>query len=160
MAWRWTCSGLASRNSLDDYDMGVWKPNRRHLLAGATALVGARQIVAQSLETAAASAEGTSTAAAYDLAEGLTYLNHASIGTVPRAVREAHGRYLAICETNPWLYVWGGAWEEAFDRVHERSAAALGALVDQVAVVRNTTCLLYTSPSPRDRQKSRMPSSA
>ena len=23
-----------------------------------------------------------------------------------------------------------------------------------------TTCLLYTSPSPRDRQKSRMPSSA
>ena len=24
----------------------------------------------------------------------------------------------------------------------------------------NITCLLYTSPSPRDRQKSRMPSSA
>ena len=24
----------------------------------------------------------------------------------------------------------------------------------------NTSCLLYTSPSPRDRQKSRMPSSA
>ena len=24
----------------------------------------------------------------------------------------------------------------------------------------NTVCLLYTSPSPRDRQKSRMPSSA
>ena len=24
----------------------------------------------------------------------------------------------------------------------------------------NTDCLLYTSPSPRDRQKSRMPSSA
>ena len=24
----------------------------------------------------------------------------------------------------------------------------------------NVTCLLYTSPSPRDRQKSRMPSSA
>ena len=28
------------------------------------------------------------------------------------------------------------------------------------AVVSNTNCLLYTSPSPRDRQKSRMPSSA
>ena len=27
-------------------------------------------------------------------------------------------------------------------------------------VVRNIRCLLYTSPSPRDRQKSRMPSSA
>ena len=27
-------------------------------------------------------------------------------------------------------------------------------------VVERNTCLLYTSPSPRDRQKSRMPSSA
>ena len=27
-------------------------------------------------------------------------------------------------------------------------------------VIYTTTCLLYTSPSPRDRQKSRMPSSA
>ena len=27
-------------------------------------------------------------------------------------------------------------------------------------IARNTPCLLYTSPSPRDRQKSRMPSSA
>ena len=26
--------------------------------------------------------------------------------------------------------------------------------------LKNKTCLLYTSPSPRDRQKSRMPSSA
>ena len=26
--------------------------------------------------------------------------------------------------------------------------------------IKNTNCLLYTSPSPRDRQKSRMPSSA
>ena len=26
--------------------------------------------------------------------------------------------------------------------------------------IRNQSCLLYTSPSPRDRQKSRMPSSA
>ena len=28
------------------------------------------------------------------------------------------------------------------------------------AALVNSTCLLYTSPSPRDRQKSRMPSSA
>ena len=32
-------------------------------------------------------------------------------------------------------------------------------LVD-VVVEHDRTCLLYTSPSPRDRQKSRMPSSA
>ena len=30
----------------------------------------------------------------------------------------------------------------------------------QAAVVQGQLCLLYTSPSPRDRQKSRMPSSA
>ena len=29
-----------------------------------------------------------------------------------------------------------------------------------MALTRNDSCLLYTSPSPRDRQKSRMPSSA
>ena len=33
------------------------------------------------------------------------------------------------------------------------------AVFDHLAT-RNLTCLLYTSPSPRDRQKSRMPSSA
>ena len=30
----------------------------------------------------------------------------------------------------------------------------------EVGVARERICLLYTSPSPRDRQKSRMPSSA
>ena len=30
----------------------------------------------------------------------------------------------------------------------------------QLSKRRSGTCLLYTSPSPRDRQKSRMPSSA
>lgn len=117
----------------------MWNPNRRHLLASATALVGARQIFAQSLKTVGARTGAAPTSASYDLAEGLTYLNHASIGTVPRIVREAHARYLEVCESNPWLYMWGGAWEEAFDRVHELSAAVLGAAVDQVAVVRNTT---------------------
>ena len=32
--------------------------------------------------------------------------------------------------------------------------------VDIVSLIRVRCCLLYTSPSPRDRQKSRMPSSA
>ena len=38
------------------------------------------------------------------------------------------------------------------------ASAALGILVNEVTY--KNTCLLYTSPSPRDRQKSRMPSSA
>ena len=33
-------------------------------------------------------------------------------------------------------------------------------LLTQIAPYKNNNCLLYTSPSPRDRQKSRMPSSA
>ena len=32
--------------------------------------------------------------------------------------------------------------------------------LDEIEVLEQSTCLLYTSPSPRDRQKSRMPSSA
>ena len=32
--------------------------------------------------------------------------------------------------------------------------------VDECILLRYKACLLYTSPSPRDRQKSRMPSSA
>ena len=36
----------------------------------------------------------------------------------------------------------------------------LGSGVQIVADIPPKTCLLYTSPSPRDRQKSRMPSSA
>ena len=31
---------------------------------------------------------------------------------------------------------------------------------DRILDIGKETCLLYTSPSPRDRQKSRMPSSA
>ena len=37
---------------------------------------------------------------------------------------------------------------------------AIGVLGFQVFMALNVPCLLYTSPSPRDRQKSRMPSSA
>ena len=32
--------------------------------------------------------------------------------------------------------------------------------IKEIASILTQTCLLYTSPSPRDRQKSRMPSSA
>ena len=53
------------------------------------------------------------------------------------------------------------------DECHMLSTAAFNALLKtleepppQVVFVLATTCLLYTSPSPRDRQKSRMPSSA
>ena len=36
----------------------------------------------------------------------------------------------------------------------------LAELTGELKVVNYTTCLLYTSPSPRDKRQSRMPSSA
>ena len=63
-----------------------------------------------------------------------------------------------------------GARERAIadcQRVNQAIADRYAALVDEGLLHtcltirdRNQTCLLYTSPSPRDRQKSRMPSSA
>ena len=43
---------------------------------------------------------------------------------------------------------------------YERRGSAMGAIMSAFAVASTLGCLLYTSPSPRDRQKSRMPSSA
>ena len=40
------------------------------------------------------------------------------------------------------------------------SFGATASLIGNILLENSNTCLLYTSPSPRDRQKSRMPSSA
>ena len=40
------------------------------------------------------------------------------------------------------------------------TGAGKSTLLDALCLALFGTCLLYTSPSPRDRQKSRMPSSA
>ena len=42
----------------------------------------------------------------------------------------------------------------------QRSLSVVDELVIAVSNNKSKDCLLYTSPSPRDRQKSRMPSSA
>ena len=49
--------------------------------------------------------------------------------------------------------------EQALDRIDRLALTEeAGAYVGKAALL--CDCLLYTSPSPRDRQKSRMPSSA
>jgi isopenicillin-N epimerase len=75
----------------------------------------------------------------YLLGPDVLYLNHASIGTVPRVVHQAHVEYLRLCEENPWLYMWGQAWEEPQEEVRQRGAALLGCEVEEVAIIHNTT---------------------
>jgi selenocysteine lyase/cysteine desulfurase len=76
---------------------------------------------------------------AYMLAPEVRYLNHASIGTVPRAVHEAHAAYLALCETRPSLYVWGAPWREATEETRRAAARLLGAEPEDLAITHNTT---------------------
>lgn len=75
----------------------------------------------------------------YMLDEEVLYLNHASIGTLPRAVHEARQRYLTLCESNPWLYMWGDTWEPGRESARAGVAAILGASPEEVALTHNTT---------------------
>ena len=50
-----------------------------------------------------------------------------------------------------------------FSGAHFNPAVTIGFVLNKEISIKDSTiyiCLLYTSPSPRDRQKSRMPSSA
>ena len=49
---------------------------------------------------------------------------------------------------------------EGLERMSSVAAEGYGSVSLEFAAGENIDCLLYTSPSPRDRQKSRMPSSA
>jgi selenocysteine lyase/cysteine desulfurase len=75
----------------------------------------------------------------YLLDPRVSYLNHGSIGTVPRIVHSAGLRYREICEENPWLHIWGGAWDEPREEVRNGSAALLGCDPAEVAITHNTT---------------------
>jgi selenocysteine lyase/cysteine desulfurase len=75
----------------------------------------------------------------YLLADGISYLNHASIGTMPRIVHQARVDYMRLCETNPHLYMWGGAWEETREEVRAKAAQMFGARPKEIAITHNTT---------------------
>ena len=76
---------------------------------------------------------------AYMLDPEVTYLNHASIGTIPTAVFDARSRYLELCERNPWLYMWGGAWEGQREEVRAKAASLLHCNASEVSFTHNTT---------------------
>jgi len=75
----------------------------------------------------------------YTLSPDITYLNHGSIGTIPESVQKHHAKLLALCESNPWLYMWGGEWEEPREVVRQMAADFIGAKSTEIALTHNTT---------------------
>jgi selenocysteine lyase/cysteine desulfurase len=77
--------------------------------------------------------------AQYLLSDELTYLNHASIGTVPRVVHEAHVAHLELCEAHPSLYVWGRVWRDVTEVTRRAAADLLRCVPDDLAITHSTT---------------------
>ena len=119
---------------------------RRHFLSltGATAaLASIRTSFAHQLEST--QLPGTTASrfrqmrSWYLLDDAVVYLNHASIGTVPRAVVQAYQGYLEVYESNPWLYQWSDGWTEGVEKTRSSMADFIGCRNDEVAVTHNTT---------------------
>ena len=120
--------------------------DRRSFLAGSGAglasLLGDRSVFANALTrlgTVGSEAGATSLADEYLLKPGLLYLNHGSIGTIPRAVHDEHVRLLRQCEMNPHVHMWGDVWVEALARTRSHAAGLLHCDADEVALTHNTT---------------------
>ena len=75
----------------------------------------------------------------YSIGRDVVYLNHASIGAIPVPVQKAREEYLKICESNPWLYTWGGAWDEPREQTRTQIAKLIGCCETEVAFTHNTT---------------------
>jgi selenocysteine lyase/cysteine desulfurase len=119
---------------------------RRSFLSGTgitlATLLGDRAAFAASLERLAPVATAGAAAALADeylLKPGLLYLNHGSIGTIPRVVLDEHVRLLRQCETNPHVHMWTDVWTEALARTRSSAARLLHCEPDEVAITHNTT---------------------
>lgn len=117
-------------------------PRTAAALAALRALDDSRRAFAASLAELPASPQGGAFAGLrdqYSLSEGIVYFNHGSIGTIPKSVQEARSRYLSLCETDPWFYMWEGDWDKPREETRRKAAKLLGARPDEVAITHNTT---------------------
>ncbi len=80
----------------------------------------------------------------FSLDPEITYLNHASIGAIPLAVQKSRVRYLELCEANPWLYMWGGGWDEPRESTRKKCAQLLHCDPQELVFSHNTTELFNT----------------
>ena len=87
----------------------------------------------------------------------------ADIGALlPRLVREYAGRGVNLVSVaGRWRFQTASDLEHHLVDIKEAPRKLSKAALETMAIIAyHQPCLLYTSPSPRDRQKSRMPSSA
>ena len=97
------------------------------------------------------------------LLQGLVMMRGLGAAVVRLVVVRVHRRlrHLAVSRTAALLF--GATRAAAEEGLVEMAVQVLRCLTLELGfrvLVRTQACLLYTSPSPRDRQKSRMPSSA
>lgn len=117
------------------------RAGRRAFLAGGTAafLAGIADIRTGLAASTGARAGTLPDRADYLIDPAVSYLNHASVGTMSRAVHAAHLGYLGLCERNPWLHIFGGEWEAPREQVRARAAAMFGTSAGRIAITHNTT---------------------
>ena len=89
--------------------------------------------------------------------------NASSAREVAKRAVELGSGHVDILVNNAGVFPFGPTEqtkEEEFDRVYSLNVKVPYFLVAELAPLMAKSCLLYTSPSPRDRTRSRMPSSA
>ena len=119
---------------------GFLKATGLGLSALVLGLKAARQSFAEEVEgLGAATPDFAGLSSHYSLGDGVSYLNHASIGTIAKPVQASHRRYLELCESNPWLHMWGEAWKEPLESVRAQAAAFIGCEPQDVSFSHNTT---------------------
>ena len=67
---------------------------------------------------------------------------------------------VADSNTQAWTFLQTITEPITVGNVDSEAGLFFGSIVENFGVADSSTCLLYTSPSPRDRTRSRMPSSA
>ena len=72
--------------------------------------------------------------------------------------KDLHALYRKCFAQQPFR--WGQATGTTEDKCEDAYEAFRECVENSLEKAKDKNCLLYTSPSPRDRQKSRMPSSA
>ena len=75
----------------------------------------------------------------YLVEPGVSYLNHASVGTIPKALQKVHFDYLNLCETNPSRYMWSEPWEIELAKTRNRLANFINCDSNELAFTHNTT---------------------